>query len=95
MAGRLVPQVLVCEKSPGFAPDRPIWVMVKALALVLVRVTAIGALDVTTFCPPKFTPIGEIVTTVAAPKSEAVCGLGTTLSVMESFPVEPPLAVGA
>ena len=47
-AGTLVPQVLVCAKSPGFVPVTLIPVMLRLVVPTLVRVTVCGGLVVPT-----------------------------------------------
>ena len=93
-AARLLPQLLVCEKSPGLVPVKLMRAIEAAVVPVLVRVTGAGALVVPTFWSPKFTPMGERVITVPTPPSDTVCGLVLALSVTVSVPVAFPFAAG-
>ena len=45
----LIGQLLVCPKSPGLVPVKPMLVMVSAVPLGFESVTALGALVVPTF----------------------------------------------
>ena len=59
-------QLLVCTKSPLFAPVTVMPVMVSAWLPVLVKVTVCGALVVPTFCAAKVRLPGEKDTDGAA-----------------------------
>ena len=49
----LEPQVLVCAKSPGLVPVKPMLAMVNAAPLGFESVTTLAALVVPTLWPPK------------------------------------------
>jgi len=92
LTARLVPQLLVCVKSP-------LAVMLEILAAavpVFDTVTGCEALLLPSTCAAKVRPLVETVMTgaVPVPVSETLCGLFEALSVMVSVPVREPLAVG-
>jgi hypothetical protein len=91
---RPLPQLLLCEKSPAFAPVMLMSVIETAVVPVLVMVAGATALFVPTFWSPKFTPTGERLITVALPLSDTVCGLVLALSVTVSVPLAVPFVVG-
>src|SRR5581483_4069734 len=68
----LVPQVLVCMKSPGLVPVRVIPVIVRVCAPTLVRVTVCGALVVPTVTVPNGRMVGDSLTTVPTPDTAMV-----------------------
>src|SRR2546422_79031 len=73
----LIGQLLVCPKSPGLVPVKPMLVMVNAAPLGFERVTASAALVVFTFWfPNDGTGEGErLGSTVPVPDTAAVWGL--------------------
>jgi len=95
-ADMLVPHVVVCEKSPLFAPMRAMLVMFRVAVPLFVSVTACAALAVVTSCPAKFRLVGARVTAGAmpAPVSATLCGVPEALSVMVTDAPRLPVAVG-
>jgi len=92
LAARLVPQLLLCAKSP-------LAVMLATLAAavpVFDTVTGCEALLLPSTCAAKVRALVETVMAGAAPVpvSETLCGLLEALSVMVSVPGREPLAVG-
>jgi hypothetical protein len=61
-AARVLPQVVVSEKSPAFAPVRVMLAIFKAASPVLLRVTLFAALVVPTSCELKVRPEPERLT---------------------------------
>src|SRR5579862_8363100 len=61
-AARVLPQVVVSEKSPGLVPIRVMLAMSKTAFPVLLRVTAWAVLVVPTFCEVKVIPLDERLT---------------------------------
>src|SRR5438874_2678114 len=81
-AATLAPQLLVCPKSPGLVPVKPMLVMVNAAPLGFESVTALAALVVPTFWLPKSgVEGGRLVGGIPVPDTPAVCGLLLALSV--------------
>lgn len=91
-AARLVPQVLVCEKSP--VTEIPL--IESAAVPVLLSVTVCGVLLLPTTTPLNVRLEGDRLAMGAVPVPErlAVCGLPTALSVTVIVPVREPVAVG-
>ena len=89
-----VPQVEVCEKSPGSDPKIEIALMLKVVVPTLVRLTDSAAEDKPTATVPKFKLVADSFAAVPVPVSGSVCGLPTAVSVMLRFAVRAPLAVG-
>lgn len=58
----LLPQVLLCAKSPGSDPVKLKLVIVSVEVPLLVRVTFFAALVVPCFCFPKESEVGESLT---------------------------------
>ena len=98
-AARVEPQVLlVIWKSPGFAPERAM--------LLMVRVEAPPFVSVTAFDPPRlptatYTQLRLVGDTDALPEAAApvparatVCGLLVALSVKVSIALREPVALG-
>lgn len=79
-AARLLPQVLLCAKSPLV----PMPVMVSVFAPTLKSVTVAGALVVPTNWFPKFSCVGNTNTSVTRPLRLTLCGLPVTLSAMDT-----------
>jgi hypothetical protein len=75
LGGTLVPQLLVCAKSPGSVPLIVIWLMETEDTPAFVKVIGIGTLVVPTFWSPKLMLLGDNVTTIPVPESATVCGL--------------------
>ena len=92
----LMGQLLVCPKSPGLVPVKPMLVIVNAVPLGLERVTALAALGVPTFWFPKSgTGDGERPGSDApVPDTPAVWGLLLALSVTAKVALRDPVAVG-
>ena len=96
---RLVPQVLVCEKSPLFAPVMVMLVMESVAVPALLNCTVCTALLEPTVWLPKVRLVGEsaadgLPAAAPVPVSETVCGLPVALSLIETFAVRVPAAVG-
>ena len=91
-AANVVPQLLVCAKSP--LAEMP--VMVSGPVPLFVRVTVCAALVVPMFCPAKVRLVGDRPAegTVPVPLRLAVCGLPAALSVTLTVPVRVPVADG-
>src|SRR6266478_3608718 len=92
LTARLVPQLLLCAKSP-------LAVMLATLAAavpVFDTVTGCDALLPPSTCAAKVSVLVDTAMTgaVPVPVSETVCGLFEALSVIVSAPVREPLAVG-
>ncbi len=93
LTARLVPQLLLCVKSP-------LAVMLATLAAavpVFDTVTGCDALLLPSTCAAKVRVLADTAMTgaVPVPVSETVCGLFEALPVIVSAPVRAPLAVGA
>ena len=56
-------QVLVCTKLPGFAPVKPMLMMINGVVPVLLRVTVLGELLLPEVTVPKLRLAGERVAT--------------------------------
>jgi hypothetical protein len=97
-AVRLVPQVLVCEKSPEFVPVIAMLVMVMVAVPVLLRVTAVPLVVWPGMTTPKLIDVGDREAKGAGaapvPVKAAVCGLPAALSVIDTEAVRVPAAVG-
>jgi hypothetical protein len=61
-----VPQLLVCEKSVAFAPEKAMLVIVRVVAPAFVRVTFCAVLEVPSTCVGKASEVG-FTNTVAVP----------------------------
>jgi len=95
-AARLVLQVFVCEKSPGFDPPRTMLVVLTDTFSLFVTVTTLTALLVPTLTCPKARLAGIKPTgSTPVPRSVTICGLLGALSVMVIDPLWAPVAVGA
>jgi hypothetical protein len=96
LAATLLPQVLVCAKSPAFVPDTATLVTLNAALPVFDRVTGCAALVVPWLCALKVRLDGDTLATGTAPVPDRliVCGLLLALSVMVIEPVRAPAAVG-
>jgi hypothetical protein len=97
-AATLAPQLLLCAKSPGFAPVSVMLLMLKAALPVLLSVKVWAELVVPTAWLPKARVVGERLATgfVLAPVPErvAVWGLPVALSVRVTEAAKDPLAAG-
>src|SRR5438874_746877 len=89
-------QLLVCPKSPGLVPVKPMLVMVNATPLGFESVTTLAVLVVPTLWLPKSgTGEGErLGGAVPVPDTPEVWGLLLALSVTVSVPLRDPVAVG-
>src|SRR5437588_244022 len=89
-------QLLVCPKSPGLVPVKPMLVMVSAVAVGFESVTAWAALVVLTLWFPKSgTGEGERPgRPTPVPVTLAVCGLLLALSATVNVALRAPVAVG-
>ena len=89
-------QLLVCPKSPGLVPVKPMLVIVKAVPVGLESVTAWAAPVVPTFWFPKSgTGDGERTgSDTPVPDTPAVWGLLLALSVTVNVALREPVAVG-
>src|SRR5437867_2539990 len=95
LAARLEPQVLVCEKSPGFAPFNATLLIAIGRVEVLLSVTVWTALALPTVTFPKLKLVAESVRfTIPVPLSAAVCGLPDASSETLSVPAREPMAAG-
>lgn len=96
-AATLEPQVLVCAKSPLFAPVMAMLVMFSVALPLLVRLTTCAVLLMPTNWLPKSRPVPPRATTGPTPEplSDTVCGLFAASSVTVTDPVLVPGAVGA
>ena len=92
LTARLVPQLLLCAKSPLAV----MLAMFAAAVPVFDTVTGCDALLLPSTCAAKVSVLVDTAITgaVPVPVSETVCGLFEALSVMVSAPVREPLAVG-
>jgi len=95
-AATLDPQLLVCEKSLGFAPARARLLMLKASLPVLVRVAVRVPLVVLTGWLPNERLLGERLTVATTPVPERGrdWGLPAALSVNVSAAASDPLTAG-
>src|SRR5438874_444914 len=94
-AATLAPQLLVCPKSPGLVPVKPMLVMVNAAPLGFESVTALAALVAPTFWLPNVSEVGERRGgAIPVPDTTAVCGLLLALSVTVKIALRVPVAVG-
>lgn len=91
-----LPQLLVCEKSPGSSPVIVRLVIVSVALPALLKVSFCGLVAVPTFTFPKESVLGDNVTVAAmpVPVKEAVCGLPVALSATLTVAVRSPAAVG-
>lgn len=96
LGNTLVPQVLVCAKSPGFVPERLILVMFSAAVPVLVNVTCWDWLVEPTAWLANVRLVGESETPglTPVPVKGTVCGLPVALSVMLTEALAAPVAAG-
>ena len=98
-AARLVGHVLVCPKSPAFAPPTTILVIDNVALPALVSGTDCPELVLPSGCEPNDTLVGDRLTAgataTAVPDSETLCGLLAALSVIWTAAVRAPEAVGA
>src|SRR6266566_6836345 len=92
----LMGQLLVCPKSPGLVPVKPILVMVSAAPLGFESVTALAVLVMPTLWPPKSgTGEGErLGGATPVPDTPAVWGLLLALSVTVNVALREPVTVG-
>jgi hypothetical protein len=90
----LVPQVLVCEKSPAFVPAILMPVKFNCPVPTFVRVTFPGTLVVPTGWLPKDNAFLERLTAVPTPVNGIACGLAGSESLMTSTPALLSFAVG-
>src|SRR5207249_8653294 len=89
-------QLLVCPKSPGLVPVKPILVMVSAAPLGFESVTALAVLVMPTLWLPK-SGTGEgdrLGGAVPVPETPAVWGLLLALSVTVKVALRDPVAAG-
>src|SRR5207245_1274313 len=94
-AARFAPQLLVCPKSPGLVPVKPMLVMVTAAPLGFESVTACAALVRPTLWLPKFSEAGErLGGAIPVPDTPAVWGLLLALSVTVNVALRAPAAAG-
>ena len=92
---RLLPQLLVCEKSPVVETE----VMLRLADPLFVTVTVCAALVVFTVWLAKLRLTGDSDTEgvgalVPVPLSATLCGLPVALSAIDSVPVRVPVVVG-
>ena len=89
-------QLLVCPKSPGLVPVKPMLVMVNATPLGFESITALGALVMPTLWLPKSgTGEGErLGGATPVPDTPAVWGLLLALSVTVNVAFREPVAAG-
>src|SRR5438128_2665259 len=88
-------QLLVCPKSPGLVPVKPILVMVNAAPLGFDSVTPWAALVAPTFWLPKDSELGErLGGATPVPDTPAVWGLLLALSVTVNVAFREPVTVG-
>ena len=95
---RLVPQVRdEMMNCPGFAPTKPIELIVAVAVPVFVSVKVCGALVLPRVTVPKFQDAGVSVAAgcTPVPVSVTIWGLVTSESVIVSVPVRTPVVVGA
>ena len=89
---KLLPQVLVSEKSVEFVPPTEMLVMLSAALPTFVIVTFFAVLAVPTFTIPKLKLAGISFTAVPVPESATDCV--PSLSAMFNVPACLPVAVG-
>jgi hypothetical protein len=89
---RLVPQLLVCEKSPLFVPVIPMPEIVNAVPPAFLMVTLVAPLVVPTVRLAKVIEAGDRETAVPVPLKLTVCGLPGALSVTLTAAVLDPTA---
>lgn len=99
LAATELPQLLLCAKSPLFAPVTPMFVMLNVAFPVFVSVTDCDPLVVFSVWLANVRFGLETVTTGAGapapvPPSAMDCGLPPALSVMVTDPVRVPVALG-
>lgn len=98
-AATLAPHVLVCAKSPGLAPAKVMFDMLKVTLPVLVSVTDCGTVVAAMFSCPNARLAAERLIVVAGvtpvPFKLTVCGLPPALSLMRSEALREPAAEGA
>src|SRR5947208_1920829 len=89
-------QLLVCPKSPGLVPVKPMLVMVNAVPLGFESVTALAVLVMPTLWLPKSgTGEGErLGEAIPVPDTPAVWGLLLALSVTVKVELRAPVAAG-
>ena len=89
-------QLLVCPKSPGLVPVKPMLVMVSAAPLGFESVTALAVLVMPTLWLPKSgTGEGErLGEAIPVPDTPAVWGLLLALSVTVKVELRAPVAAG-
>ena len=89
-------QLLVCPKSPGLFPVKPMLVMVSAAPLGFESVTALAVLVMPTLWLPKSgTGEGErLGEAIPVPDTPAVWGLLLALSVTVNVAIRDPVAAG-
>jgi hypothetical protein len=92
LAARLLPQLLVCAKSPLAA----MFVIVSGPVPVFVSVTVCAGLVVPTPCGPNVKLVGERLApgVVPVPLNPTDCGLPGALSAKLNTPVRKPVVVG-
>ena len=92
----LIGQLLVCPKSPGLVPVKPMLVMVSAVPLGFESVTALAVLVMPTLWLPKSgTGEGErLGGATPVPETPAVWGLLLALSVTVNVALREPVAAG-
>src|SRR5438874_6306647 len=92
----LMGQLLVCPKSPGLFPVKPMLVMVSAAPLGFEGVTGLAVLVMPTLWLPKSgTGEGErLGEAIPVPDTPAVWGLLLALSVTVSVAIRDPVAAG-
>ena len=95
-AARLVPHVVVREKSPALAPASEIEAIVRTALPVLLTVTELAALVVPTRRLANVIAVGESVTVGATPVPvrATVCGLPAALSFTVTVAGRAPAAIG-
>lgn len=93
---RVVPQLLVCVKSPGSKPVMVMLDIVRVAFPALLSVNFWAALLDPTLVLPKVRVLGDKVTVAAmpVPLKDAVCGLPVALSATLTEAVRVPVAVG-
>src|SRR2546428_429311 len=92
----LMGQLLVCQKSPGLVPVKPMLVMVSAAPLGFESVTALAVLVMPTLWLPK-SGTGEgdrLGGAIPVPDTPAVWGLLLALSVTVNVALREPVTVG-
>ena len=87
-------QLLVCEKSEGFAPWMVIAETCRALAPTFERVISCEGLEFPAVSLGNVTLDGVRLATVQMPVNVTDCGVPAALSITETVPVMVPLAAG-